>query len=194
MALTHWRGERTRALDDLILARRAVAARAAAVEQVDRAHLVLLAAHFQGFCRDLHTEVVNAVVGAITPAAARTVVRLSLSPGPGLSRGNARPEVLTRDFGMLGLADLWNRLRAVDPAVAGGQQVLNELYAWRNAIAHDDFSTPFFRHRERVHVVTSTRVGAGEVEHFRAVCDRLCTALDSVAGRHVEGLVGRKPW
>lgn len=62
-ALAEWRGRRSDELDELLAAHAAVGGtgrgRRYATEQVNRAYALAVAAQFQGFCRDLHSEAVR---------------------------------------------------------------------------------------------------------------------------------------
>jgi hypothetical protein len=70
-----------------------------------------LAAHFQRFCRDLHTEAAEHLVATITPHQAREIVLMNLLRDRQLDRGNAQPASLGSDFGRLGM-NLWRDLGA----------------------------------------------------------------------------------
>lgn len=60
-SLIAWQGSRAAELDELEAALRAVGGigrgRRHATQQLNQAYAVLLSSQFQGFCRDLHTEV-----------------------------------------------------------------------------------------------------------------------------------------
>src|SRR5437870_3298320 len=69
LSLQHWLAARGTALDEIEDAHRHVGGsgpgRRYATQQINQAYAVLLASQFQGFCRDLHTECVEHVVGTI---------------------------------------------------------------------------------------------------------------------------------
>src|SRR5207245_8437800 len=70
-SLIRWNGERADALDEIENAHVMVGGtergRRYATQQVNYSYATLLSSHFQGFCRDLHTESVERIV-AIVPA------------------------------------------------------------------------------------------------------------------------------
>jgi hypothetical protein len=102
-----------------------------------------------------------------------------------LDRGNAQPSSLGADFGRLGI-DLWDSLKTYDPASTGWKDDLELLNDWRNAIAHQDFSSP---------KLGGTRLlRLAEVRRWRTSCDRLAAALDEVLRRHLQMLMGTSPW
>jgi hypothetical protein len=80
-----------------------------------RAYVMLLSAHLQGFCRDLHTECVQ-IVGLSVAPAMRLLIQLQCLAGRGLDGANPRFETLRKDFDRFGI-DL-NAALAVNPANA----------------------------------------------------------------------------
>jgi hypothetical protein len=66
-----WRRRRARELDELLAAHRAVGGtgrgRRYATAQLNRAYALAVAAPFQGFCRDLHTEAIDELVAVARP-------------------------------------------------------------------------------------------------------------------------------
>jgi hypothetical protein len=142
---TEWCAVRTSELDEIARAHAAVGGtargRRCTTQQINRAYAVLLASHFQGLCRDLHSECVHHLLGVMTPAVLRNLARAEFTRGRQLDRGNARPSSLGADFGRLGI-DLWDSLKTYDPASTGWKDDLELLNDWRNAIAHQDFSSP----------------------------------------------------
>jgi hypothetical protein len=74
--------------------------RGPARQQISDACIVLLAAHFQAFCRELHTEAAEAIA-ASTPH--MDLVKRAFVLGRQLDRGNATPGALGADFGRLGI-------------------------------------------------------------------------------------------
>ena len=66
-----WRTICARALDEMAKAHVAVGGSARGrrytTQQINQAYAVLLAAHFQGFCRDLHSECVDHILAVMAP-------------------------------------------------------------------------------------------------------------------------------
>jgi hypothetical protein len=65
---------------------------------------VLLAAHFQSFCRDLYSEAAAAFVAGIQPGSAQIGVAAALESERRLERGNASADNIRRDFAKFGMA------------------------------------------------------------------------------------------
>jgi hypothetical protein len=185
-----WRTIRAAAIDEIARAYAAVAGttrgRRYANQQVIQAYAMLLASQFQGFCRDLHSECVDHFLAVITPPPAlRNLVQAEFTRGRQLDRGNAQPGSLGADFGRLGI-DFWNQLKAYDARAAEWMGDLDMLNEWRNAIAHQDF--------------TSARLGGkmnlrlAQVRRWRASCRRLAWAMDEVMRRRLHTITGVSPW
>jgi hypothetical protein len=190
-ALAHWESTQQCELNRLDAAHLAVGGagpgRRMATRQINDAYIVLLAAHFQQFCRDLHSEAAE-FLAASAPHMESTVSR-ALVVGRMLDRGNAAPASLGSDFGRLGM-DLWPVLSGRDRRNARRRRRLEQLNVWRNAVAHQDF-------RFAPHVVL-TLAGSGRTLDFvhdcRAACAALARQLDAAVGDHLRRIVGTAPW
>lgn len=184
-----WETERRRALDELERVRASMLGRGAGVrvatQQLNQAYAMLLSSHFQGYCRDLHQEAVDHLSSHISPPAVQALTRRQLLMGRRLDVGNPNPGNLGADFARLGL-ELWPSLRAYVARAALHLDRLQGLGAWRNAIAHQDFTSPQLGGR------TSLRVT--DVRRWRSTCERLVRSLEAVVGAHVASLVGVLPW
>src|SRR5690242_19021468 len=73
------------------------------LQHLNDAYIVLLAAHFQSYCRSLHSEAVSAFAAATQPTAARTPVLEVMLADRRLDRGNATSENIRGDFSKLGM-------------------------------------------------------------------------------------------
>src|SRR5437016_7172322 len=73
-SLIRWNGERCTALDEIETAHAMVGGtergRRYATQQINYSYTTLLSSHFQGFCRDLHSECADHIL-AIVPAQLR---------------------------------------------------------------------------------------------------------------------------
>jgi hypothetical protein len=91
-ALTIWRTESSDKLDELTAAHASVGGtgrgRRYATEQINASLVVQLSAHFQLFCRDLHTETARLLVVGV-PASYRGMLRYGFTERRALDRGNA---------------------------------------------------------------------------------------------------------
>ena len=188
LALQRWQDVRARQLDQIADAHRAVGGsgrgRRYATEQINHAYAVLLSSQFQAFCRDLHSEVVDHVVVAASPAPLQHVLRARLLEGRFLDRGNPNPGNIGADFGRFGL-HFWNGIYADDARNAARRASLENLNAWRNAIAHQDFDPS---------KLPSNRVRLADVNGWRNACSSLALSFDRVLRNHVAALVGSAPW
>src|ERR1700736_4078544 len=111
-----WRTVRATALDEIAFAHTALGGTARGrrytTQQINRAYAMLLASQFQGYCRDLHSECVDHILGVLAPPAAlRSLVRAEFTRGRQLDRGNAQSSSLGADFGRLGI-DFWDDLES----------------------------------------------------------------------------------
>ena len=95
-----WRTSRAALLNQIETAHTAIGGsgpgRRYATQQINHAYVLLLAAEFQGFCRALHDECVEAILKVI-PTTLSKVVETSLHLGRQLDRGNATPASIGSD-------------------------------------------------------------------------------------------------
>lgn len=183
-----WETERRRELDEL---ERAQAA-AASVERgrrltrhINLAYTVMLSAQLQGFCRQLHSEATDYLIANLQPVTFRVIAKRQLVLGRKLDTGNPNPGNLGSDFSRFGL-DLWPSLMALGGRYRVVQSKLEELNAWRNAIAHEALDPT--RLGGRTTVVLAT------IRSWRSACNDLVRAMDRVLGAHLTSLVGSAPW
>lgn len=188
-ALQVWHADSRRALDEIESAHRAVGGagrgRRTATQQINQAYAVLLASHFQRFCRDLHTVCVEHLIGSAMGAAYVLVLRSRFINGRKLDVGNPNPGNIGSDYGRLGIT-FWERVAARDSRNPARQRALGELNVWRNAIAHQDFT-----HRE---LGGRDEVQLAQVRRWRAACNHLAVDFDRVLHAYLQGLTGTPPW
>lgn len=193
VSLNRWNTTGKARLDEVAQAHQAVGGskpgRRAATLQINHAYAMLLSSHFQGYCRDLHSEATDHLCDHLADSWARPILRARLAEGRKLDSGNPNPGNLGADFGRLGMA-LWPAMRAHHARTVGRQAHLEKLNKWRNAIAHQDFSK-----------VADLDLGGGrvvlrlsDVRGWRAACEGLALTLDDVVGDHIRALVGAPPW
>jgi hypothetical protein len=193
-ALGTWQSDRTARLDRLQAAHTAVGGsgpgRRWLTVELNHALVLRLAAEFQGYARDLHTETADAVAAQLTPgnAAQLAAVVLPYQLNRRLDRGNADPNSLRDDFGMFGLR-LWDDLQRRYPV--RGQRwptTLSLLNQARNGIAHSD--------DQKVARVEAAgwQLTLRSVRRWRGTLDALASAMDAVLGDHVGRLFGARPW
>ena len=188
-SLKTWQADGRRALDEIEAAHRAVGAagrgRRYAMQQINQAYVVLLSSWFQAYCRDLHTECVDHLILCLEPPGVKGFVRRRLTDGRKLDSGNPNPGNLGSDFGRLGV-EFWAEILAHDPAAKVRQEVLGALNSWRNAIAHQDFSSPSLLGRNQVQI--------REIRRWRRVCGALAVDFERVMYDHLLTVTGTRPW
>jgi hypothetical protein len=184
-----WDHERARELDQFEAAHAAVGGtgpgRRHAIEQINGAYAVMLAAQFQGFCRDLHTEAVAHLVTIILDAGFQAAVRQDLLRFRQLDRGNANQTTIGGDFGRLGMADFWGDVDAVSPRNARRREALDRLNEWRNAVAHQDFDPAR---------LGGTTLRLAVVRRWRRGCRQLARSMDRVMRDYILSVTGTRPW
>ncbi len=190
ISLNHWQTRRLTELDELEAAHAAVGGvgpgRRYATQQINQAYTMLLSSQFQGFCRDLHSEAVDHICAqGAAPNVRFDVLRKRLTTGRKLETGNPNPGNLGSDFGYFDF-ELWKTLEIYDQANAARNKTLEKLNAWRNAIAHQDFTSDKLDKRRTVTLAM--------VRAWRKTCDELAVDLDAVVGARVGIIVGAAPW
>ncbi len=190
LSLQRWFAERAVALDDIASAHRFVRGSGpgarAATQQINQAYAVLLAAQFQGFCRDLHTECADRFVAPVTNPDLQEMLRNNLRFGRKIDRGNPNASNLGSDFNRFGIP-FWSVVSAHRPQNPARQTALEELNAWRNAIAHHDFPPAMLKAGRP----TLTLV---QVQTWRKACDGLARSFEDVLRGHLQNLTGIVPW
>jgi hypothetical protein len=155
-------------------------------QQINRAYAVLLAAQFQGFARDLHTESVDCLVAVIPHPGFRLAMRQELLWNRQLDSKNANQRTLGGDFGRLGVLHFWTQVDAVFVNNHLRRQGLEELNAWRNAIAHQAF--------DPVVLGGTTTLHLARVQRWRRGCHRLARSIDRVLQTYIRSVTGNSPW
>jgi hypothetical protein len=190
LSLQRWFAERASSLNDIESAHRSVRGSGpgarAAIQQINHAYAVLLTAQFQGFCRDLHSQAADHFVVPVTDPDLRDMLRDNLLFGRKMDWGNPNAGNLGSDFNRFNLA-FWSRVDAHRSQNAMRRSVLEQLNAWRNAIAHQDFSASMLRARQ-------PNLTLAQVQTWRRTCDRLARSFDYVLQSHLQTLIGIVPW
>jgi len=187
-SLQEWTGARATRLDEIENAHRMVGGpgpgRRYATQQINQAYAVLLSSQFQGFCRDLHSECVQHIVQA-TPLRLRNVLGGEFVYSRALDRGNPSTNNIGTDFARIGLR-IWEEAIKLDTRNGGRRKHVEELIAWRNAIAHQDF--------DPARLGGSTTLRLRQTARWRGACTQLADAFDRVAGTHLVSLLAFHPW
>lgn len=193
MSLQRWSVQRHASLDQMEAAHAALGGqgpgRRFAMLQINHAYLAVLASHFQGFCRDLHTESTDYVCSQNPPPAVadprRDVLRYTLSFNLKLSSGNANAGNIGSDFNRFNL-EFWKQVKAVAPVQNERRKdQIDLLNTWRNAIAHQDFAS---------RTLNPNWVTLPRVRGFRTCCDQLAARFNDVMGAQLAIITGNNPW
>jgi hypothetical protein len=191
-ALARWHRVQLARLVEIENAHRAVGGRGpgrrVATQQINDAYMVLLAGQWQEFCRYLHTEAADIVAQAM-PSSAQVAVQLAFTLGRNLDRGNATPENISRDFARFGM-NLWRAVYSLDARNRARRHRLDQLYVWRNAIAHQDLPPTGDRARK----VDGTRRTLEWAKRFEGACTELAAQLDRAIRDQLRSLTGVAPW
>lgn len=185
-----WNTERALELDEIETAHTAVGGsgrgRRYATQQLNRAYALLLASQFQGFCRDLHTECADFLVGVIPVLPLQSVVQLEFLWNRSLDRGNATQGNIAQDFKRLGLPNFWPLVDTDRTGNDRRRQALERLNDWRNAIAHQSLDPA------KLGGTTTLRLEV--VQRWRRVCRVLARSMDNTMRRHLSQMIGTMPW
>lgn len=191
-ALTTWTTVSSARLDELFLAHAAVSGtspgRRYATAQLNASLVLHIAAQFQLFCRDLHSQAARLLVSA-APAPYQPMLRVAFTNRRGLDRGNAQPETIAADFARFDL-DVWTSALVRDVRTGVRRTRLQQLMTWRNAIAHHDF---LFSGQQRA-LLTGTAVTLPWARQWRRSCGALAATFDDVVADHVVAVTGARPW
>lgn len=187
-SLIRWHGERADALDEIENAHAMVGGtergRRYATQQINYSYTALLSSHFQGYCRDLHSECIDHVV-AILPAQVQGFVRAEFIWNRSLARGNPHPGAVGTDFKRLGV-DIWVRVYDLDARNNRRRELLQELVDWRNAIAHQDF--------DPVAPGGIPTLQLARVRTWRSAVNALARSFDQAMYDYLRGPLGAAPW
>lgn len=183
-----WNEERANALDEIENAHAMVGGtergRRHATQQINYSYATLLSSHFQGFCRDLHSECIDHIVACVPPQL-QGLLRGEFLRDRSLKRGNPHPGGVGSDFNRLGV-DLWAEVYAVDARNQRRRELLQELVDWRNAIAHQDFDLVAPGGPATLHLA--------RVKGWRSAVSTLARSFDQVLYNYLQELLANTPW
>jgi len=143
-----------------------------------RGYLLLLSAHFQGFCRDLYAESSQVVVSRVRTSL-QFLIQSQFTDHYALAHGNPNLQNLRKDFERF---DFTLHLAVADPGNPVRLQHLNELNRWRNIAAHHG-------------VVPSTGLPSlADLRAWKDSCDGLAASLDGIMYNQLRKILRRAPW
>lgn len=181
-SLRHWQNERMLRLQqvDLQCAASLAAAppNARLIDENLRGYVLLLSAHFQGFCRDLYTEAAQVIVFKVR-SSLQTLIQKQFTLPRQLDHGNPNLQHLKEDFDRF---DLKLDLTA-DPANVPRLGHLAALNKWRNVAAHQDPILP-----------ADILLDLHSLRAWRTSCNGLAVSLDDIMYNHLRKALRRSPW
>jgi hypothetical protein len=157
-------------------------------QHVNDMYLVLLAGHWQEFCRILHTEAAAFLTSKMPPSA-QIAIEAALTQRRWLDRGNPNIENIREDFARFGM-DIWGKVLGLDIRNEKRRDRLKQLLVWRNAIVHQDLPPK----GGNATTVSGTSRTLDWARTFRDACSQLAVHFDRVAGDQLALLVGSAPW
>ncbi len=149
------------------------------VDENLRGYVLLLSAHFQGFCRDLCTECAQIIVSKLRPSL-QVLIQAQFTAHRKLDHGNPNLQNLKEDFARFGFA---LELDAADPANPARLAHLSTLNKWRNVAAHQSAPT-----------AAAGPLQLPLLQAWRDACDGLATSLDDILYNQLRRILKRKPW
>lgn len=155
------------------------------MQQINQGYLMLLSSHFQQFCRSLHSEAAAHLASNVAPTL-QYIVRSSFTVGRKLDQGNPNPGNLGADFSRLGMAMFWRDVVSLRAGNDARKDKLAKMGHWRNAIAHQDFTSPTHAHE----LGGRTEITLAEVRAFRWNCRCLARDFDAVVLAHIKSVAG----
>jgi len=188
-ALIDWQTSAAEALSQLEAAYRAVggaqAGRRTNTLQLNYAFVLLLAAHFQAYCRSLHSEATQWLVDTVDPGLG-AVIAVNLTLHRQLDSRNAQPASLGADFNRLGF-EFWLDVEMLDARNRDRRGKLERLSEWRNAIAHHDID------RRRTDLAPR-EVTLDACRSWRGALNGLARSFDVVLANRLQELTRTCPW
>ena len=145
-----------------------------------RGYVLLLSAHFQGFCRDLYTESAQIIAQKVRRSALATLFQAQFMEQLRIDRGNPNVHNLKADFERFGLT---LDLAGADPANPARLVDLATLNAWRNIAAHQGTPHP-----------AAGPLTLPLVRDWRTSCDGLAASLDGIMYNELLSILKRRPW
>jgi hypothetical protein len=146
-----------------------------------RGYVMLLSAHFQGFCRELHSECIQ-IATTFVPPAMQYLFQAQCVAGRELNRANPQFETIRKDFERFGFN--LNAALAASPANATRITHIGHLNSWRNYAAHHKKSMP----------TAGGPFTLATVQGWRNSCDGLATELDGIMYNQLQMALGKAPW
>jgi hypothetical protein len=148
------------------------------VDENFRAYILLMSAHFQGFCRDLYTECTQIIASAMPPSF-QPVIQKQFTTNLSLNQGNATEQAIVEDFSrvVIGLD-----LRGADPHNGRRLGDLRDLNNLRNVAAHHKPLAP------------ASFPTLATIRMWKNSCGALAASLDRILYNELSTILGHQPW
>jgi len=143
-----------------------------------RSFIVLLSAHFQGYCRDIYTECAM-IISSEVRLDLRALVQGQFTTNRKLDQGNPNIENLKKDFERFGFK---LAMADHDPANHARLAHLRALNEWRNIAAHYGAVPP------------AGLPALAMIQSWRDSCDGLASSLDDILYDYLRSLLRGRPW
>jgi hypothetical protein len=150
----------------------------ALVDENYRGYVLLLSAHFQGFCRDLYAECAQIVVSR-TRASLQLLIQGQFTSNLRLDHGNPTVTSLKADFERFHFP---LHLSTADPANPARITLLDRMNRWRNAAAHHG------------NAPAGIPLDLPSLRDWRNACDGLAISLDGIMYTQLRRILRRQPW
>lgn len=134
---------------------------------LNRAAVVMLAAHFEGYLEDVFREAFLALPGGLDPA--HVVSRFS----------NPSPTNINKLFSVIGMTKPTTSVRWQGASNESVLRNLNGLVETRHRIAHGVLGVPVYKQ---------------EVERYRRYVEGFSRRFDGLVGDRIEQATGARPW
>ena len=191
-ALDEWRGESDEVFDEIEFIVRSVDGagvdRQTVTQQLNYAYAMLITAHFQRYCRDLHAEAAQVLVAQLPDPPLAEILEGLLAQNLRLDKGNPTPVNLGLDFARFGFR-FWDAVEASDRRNKCRKADLERLCEWRNAIVHGDIAGKRAAGRLLPHTLNLDTCG-----DWRRAMGSLAFSIDRVISAHCKNLGCAEPW
>jgi hypothetical protein len=191
-SLEDWKRESAAELDEVEVVHGKVegtgVGRRVFTQQVNFAYAALLTAHFQRYCRSVHSEASQVIVATVSDEALAGVLEGLLTENRLLDKGNPTPGNLGSDFRRFGFA-FWEAVENQDERSKKRKEKLEQLCEWRNGISHGDIS----RKRAEGKLVPDN-VTLKVCKGWRRALNGLAVSIDIVTAAQCENLGCTAPW
>ena len=150
----------------------------ALIDENHRGYVLLLSAHFQGFCRDLYAECAPIVVSK-TRVTLQPLIQGQFTSNLRLDHGNPTVKSLKEDFERF---DFPLHLSTADPANPARITLLDRMNKWRNTAAHHG-NPP-----------AGIPLELPSLHDWRNACAGMATSLDGIMYTELRRILRRQPW